>query len=232
MAEAPSRVSGDGDIAPPPGGGGAWPGIAFAVLSIVAAAMMLGGIPDPEDGDQTIVDYYGATATHFIAIAGYVVLVVAAMFFIWFLLDLHDLLADAEGGRAIGTRFAFVSGLIFAVMLIAAGGVLTAIPGAIEVGGAPSTLDPDWMRVMPQLGFGLLRVAAGPMAAACIFTTSVLSLRTGVLPRGTAWAGFVLGVIELIVLTPVPMLGIPIWVAIISVALLRRRSQAAGVTSA
>jgi len=79
--------------------------------------------------------------------------------------------------------------------------------------------------MLPQLGFGLFRIGAVWGAILLIYTTSIVSLKTGVFSKGIARAGFVLGAIPLILITPIPMITIPIWVLVISIVMLRQQSS-------
>lgn len=204
----------------------AWAGIAFAVLIIVAAGLMLAKIPDPEDPDAKIIEFYNDTTAHVLMIAGMYLWTFACMLFLFLLVHLRRVLGRAEGAGQDLSSVAFAAGLVFIILMMISAMAIVAPAGAIELGGSDNSLDPDYMRILPQFGFGAMRIGAAASAIVLIYCTSFISLRTGVLPRGTAWAGFLLAPFGLLLLTPVPMAAIPIWVLIVSIALLRSRPLA------
>jgi len=74
-----------------------WAGIAFVVLSLTGAAMMLWKIPDPEDSDAGIMSYYGDSGSHVVQIIGDYLWTLAAVAFLWFVVHLWTRLRRAEG---------------------------------------------------------------------------------------------------------------------------------------
>lgn len=206
-----------------------WAGIGFSLLIVVAFVLIVQNIVNPEDPDSTIIDYYNDSTARALWIAGAYLWVLACMLFLGFLVALRFVLSSAEGEPPYLSSLAYTSGLTFVVLMIISIIAIATPAGAISLGGADQTLDPDFMRILPQLGFGLMRIGAAAAAIVMIYCTSFLSLRTEVLPRGTAWAGFVLAPFSLLLLTPIPMVAIPIWVLIISVALLRRTTSRAAI---
>jgi hypothetical protein len=205
-------------------------GIAFAVLITAGSVLMLADFPD--DSDRDILAFYDDTGAHVRAIIGYLCWAVASIFLLAFLIRLRDLLGEAEGGAQVFSRLAYAGGSTFVAVVLVSGAAVVAVAGAIELGGLPAP-DPDWMRILPQFGFGLLRLGGGLSALLWIYASAVVIRRTAVLPRWTARAGWACGVIQLVLFTPAPMVAIPVWVALVSVAMLRREPVVAvGATSA
>jgi hypothetical protein len=201
-----------------------WAGVAFFFLAIIGAALMLWKIPDPEDSDAGIIDFYNDSTAHVLQIIGAYMWALAAVALLWFATHLRTLIREAEGGPGNLANFGFAGAIIFVLLSLVAASAFTAAGGAIEIGGASRNPDADWMRVLPQFGFGLYRIPAVWGAIVFIYTTSIVTMKTGVLPKWTARAGFVLALIPLILITPVPMLAIPIWVLCVSIALMRKQA--------
>ena len=198
--------------------------IGFAVLIVLGAGLMLGGIPDPEDSDARIADYLTNDTTQIRAVIGYFVWTAAACCFLWFITQLRDVLRSAEGDRSNLADIGHSAALVFAGMLLVAGAAIVAVPGAIQMGGGtpPSV---DFERVLPQFGFGILRVAGGLTSVVFMVTTSLVIKRTGVLPSWTATAGYVCAAIAMVIITPLPMIAIPVWVVLLAVAVSRHARQ-------
>src|SRR5262245_4458067 len=71
-------------------------GLACAVLLVVGAALMLSGIPDPEDSDQVITSYLHDHTTLTISVIGCFVWTAALFCFLRFATDLRRVLRTAE----------------------------------------------------------------------------------------------------------------------------------------
>jgi hypothetical protein len=80
---------------------------------------------------------------------------------------------------------------------------------------------------VPQIGFPAILVFAMFGAIALIDATSIVIMRTGVLPRWFAWLGFVCAVVLLFGAVFIPMIALPIWLLAGSVILFRLRSAEA-----
>ena len=79
----------------------------------------------------------------------------------------------------------------------------------------------DGARFVPELGYPLLLIGGMFAAIAMIDATSVLIMRTGVLPRWIGWFGFVAAAVLLFGFLFVPIVALVLWVFLVSVALLR-----------
>jgi hypothetical protein len=195
--------------------------VAAAVLLVLGAGLMLQAIPDAEDTDRRIAEYLADDTAHRLAVLGYFTWVVALGAFLWFATRLRHVLRSAEPESSHLSEVGYAAALVFVVMALVAGAAFAAVPGAVQLGGA----DPpaaDFVRVVPQFGFGLLRVAGGLANALFMITTSLAIKRTGVLPGWTVRAGYVAAAFAMLIITPVPLIAIPVWWILMGVAVGRR----------
>jgi prepilin signal peptidase PulO-like enzyme (type II secretory pathway) len=119
---------------------------------------------------------------------------------------------------------------MFTALLMAGGHVIAAVAAAVEFRDAPVT-DPDFVRVLPQLGYGLFLVGGAFSAIVLVLTTSVLSLQTGVFPQWLAWLGILVAIVLLLAVIFLPMIALLIWVLAVSIVLLTRREETATVAA-
>jgi hypothetical protein len=146
----------------------------------------------------------------------------AGIAFLWLLAALRRRI-----GRSEDQFFATVligSGLLFVAMFFAAGAAASSV-AVIEV-SAPEDAYAGF-----QTGRAMARafyfVVATKMAAAFMLVASTIGRRTGILPRWFALVGIVAGISLLIVVTffdPIALV-FPIWVAGLSILLLRLRPE-------
>jgi hypothetical protein len=192
-------------------------GIAFIVLFIVGMALF--STPDVDNSAERIRAFYDDKGNRTqLIICGYL-LVLAAVFFIWFLASLRTTLLEAEGGNGRLTSIVFASGIVFAALLMVAAVSFMFVAGEITFGDAP--VDPEIARVLPDAGFGFLLIAGAFAAIAMIDAASVLIMRTGAFPQWIAWLGFVVAVALLASALFLPFLALLLWVGVMSLALLQ-----------
>jgi len=203
-------------------------GILFVVLLIVGL-FLIADIPEARDSDQEIADYLADSDRHVWNIVGFYLWVVAGISFLWFLSHLRGVLRRAEGEPGTLSTLAFIGGVLFTAMLLVSGGAVAAVPGGIELGEANKP-DPDFVRYLPQLGWVILTIGGAFAAIALVFSTSILTLKTGVFPKWVAWLGFVAALALLFAATFLPMIALLIWVLAVSIVLLTRPPGAAATS--
>jgi hypothetical protein len=123
-----------------------WAGFGFVVLCVAGAALMLAKMPDPEDSNSRIIDFYNDSTAHYLAILGYYFWSIANVLLLWFLIDLHKTLRRAEGGDGNVATFGFAAGILMIALLLISAATFVTVGGAIEIGGAETITDPEWMR--------------------------------------------------------------------------------------
>jgi hypothetical protein len=189
-------------------------GIVFVALFVVGVLMSLDS-PDvgdlsPSQADQKILTYLSSSSHRVQHVVGAYVLIVAAVFFVWFCLGLRARLEAVAPANATPGRLVAALSAVGATLMVAAGMTSAVVAGDVSGGGNPLPVDGDAARVVMSLTYPLLFVAFAIIAAAIIATSSVVALRSGALPRWLAYAGWlaVLGGIVSVAFLPMalPML--------------------------
>jgi hypothetical protein len=144
----------------------------------------------------------------------------AGIAFLWFIGVIRDRIGAHED-RFFATVF-LGSGLLFVAMLFVAcadaGGLIQASARA-----ATTQLPQAWL-VNARISALLLNVYAMRMAAVFTISAATISLRTHVMPRWLAFAGYACAVVLLVSvgLTPWVQLLFPVWIAVLSIHILWR----------
>jgi len=196
-------------------------GIAFVVVYVVG--MILVRTPDSNDPAETIAAYYENSKSHRVQmiVAAYV-LIAAGLLFLWFLSCLRSRLRVAEGGSGTLSTLAFGAGLIFVGLLSAGALALAAVPASISFAENKVPTGADTIQTAQSFGWGAILVGGMLSAAVMIFTVSILTLRTGALPRWSAWVGFLASIALLFAVIWIPQLALLIWALCVSGAMLAR----------
>ncbi|HZP25958.1 MAG TPA: hypothetical protein VFB90_02825 [Dehalococcoidia bacterium] len=205
---------------------GAISGILFVVLLIAGVVMAIGDTPDSSDPDADWVKYLNNDSQLIRNVIGGYLLVFSAIAFLVFLVVLARHLRQASAGEEILPTIAFVAGVAFVASLIAATGGLIAEPANLKLGDAPAP-SVDFARNIQAVGFVILLIGGALSAAAMIAATSLIILRTHMLAAWIAILGFVASFALLFGAVFLPLIALPIWMLIVSVALLRRPEAAA-----
>ena len=196
-----------------------WAGILFIVLFIVA--FFVGGeIPGGDDPDSEIVAFYEDSSNQIGVIASTYVLTVAGVSFLIFLFGLTDRLRQAEAPAESLTRLAMVGGILFVAMFFVLAATLVAVAAGTAFQDDP--VDAGVARFLPHVGFAALLIPGMFSAIVLILPTSVLTLRTRVLPSWTAWLGFLAAIILLFGALFVTGLAFLVWILVISIAMVMR----------
>jgi hypothetical protein len=189
-------------------------GIAFVVLYVVG--ILLTRIPDSNDPLEQISAYYGTDKGNRVQtiVAAYV-LIAAGLLFLGFLSSLRSRLRTAEGEDGTLTSVAFAAGILFVGLFVAGVLAIAAVPGSISFGGAEAPSG-DVVNTFQSLGYGLILIGAMLSAAVMIFATSIVTLRTHVLPAWSAWLGFVAAIALLFAALWIPQIALLIWTLAVS----------------
>jgi hypothetical protein len=196
-------------------------GIAFVAVYIFA--MFAAKTPDSSDPADTIAAYYPDSKSHrvWMIVAAYV-LIGAAMLFLWFLSGLRSRLRAAEGSDGTLSTLAFAAGVLFVGLISVGGLALASVPASISFAENHVTVGADTIEILMSLGYGAILVGGMLSAAVMIFTISVLTLRTGALPRWSAWVGFLAAIALLFAVIWIPQVALLIWTLCVSGAMLAR----------
>jgi len=196
-------------------------GIAFVVLYVFA--VFAAKTPDSSDPADTIAAYYPDSKNHrvWMIVAAYV-LIGAAMLFLWFLSGLRSRLRAAEGEDGTLSTLAFAAGVMFVTLVSIGGLALASVPASISFAENKVPVGADTIEILMSLGYGAILVGGMLSAAVMIFTISVLTLRTGALPRWSAWVGFLAAIALLFAVIWLPQIALLIWTLCVSIAMLAR----------
>ena len=200
-------------------------GIVFVVL-MLTGAFFVTDVPEADASAQEIAGYLADSDNHVRNIIGAYMWVLGGLAFLLFVSHLRSVLSRAEGGSGTLSNVAFGAGVVFTAVWSVSAVALAAVAYAVESSDAPVS-NPDVVRVLPQMA-GLLLVLGGGFAGILLLlATSILTFRTGVLPRWLAWFGILVAialVFDVIYMNIVPLLA---WVVGASVVLLRRQEETA-----
>jgi hypothetical protein len=197
-------------------------GALFVVLVLVAFIGLGGDTPDGDASAQKVVSFYSDNETKELIAA--VVLSLGSVSLLFFSSTLRDRFRAAVIGPSALPGFAFGAGVLAAGGFLAAAGVHFALADYAEdvqpaAAQALNALDSDFF----------LPFATG--VAALVLASSLLAIRTKLLPPWLGWVGILLFIVSF---TPVGFIGFGlsgIWIIVASV-LLYLRGETATVASA
>ena len=194
-------------------------GILYVLLFIPAYVVGYPDAPASASGVQEAFDYFGDEQSTFLIFNG-VLTIFSAFFFVWFLGMLHSVLRRAEGEGVGFSSVALAGGVMFVALSWAGVAVEVSYPAAstrfvnFQPDGQLAFLTlaaSSWLYHFCQIGTSVL-----------VSTTSLIALRTGVLPRWLAWTGFVVALLALLHFM-IPLLSAIVgllWVAVVSALML------------
>lgn len=197
-------------------------GIIFVVLLIVGL-MMASDFPDSSDPDADWLAYYGDDGRLIRNIIGAYMMVAAAIAFVVFFAVFFRNLRLASGDEVLPT-ITFITGIMFLTTLLGAS-LLAVVAANLKLGDS-TTPTADFGRTLPAAGYVLFLIGGGFSAAAMIVSASIIVLRTRVMASWVAYLGFIAAIALLFAAVFIPMIALPIWVLVVSVALLRRSETA------
>jgi hypothetical protein len=199
-------------------------GLVFSILFTISFVLML-AVPSGRATDEEIVAYYSSGERVLPAAIGLYVLPFAGIAFLWFIVTLR-LWAAASTKRLnnLQSNIQLISGIVF-VALFFVGATISVVASTVEF--ADGEVDPAAARQFPIFGSSVILFFAMRMAAMFVFTTSALGRSARILPRWFALAGFAVGLFLLLspVFSPALIFVFPVWVAILSILLLRRARE-------
>jgi hypothetical protein len=195
-------------------------GIAFVVLMLVGISLALSDLPSGDDPISKFNSFYNDKGDRAKLIIGSYLMVLAGVFFFWFLASLRVKLLGAEGAPGRLTSIAFGGGLSFVTLLMTSAATLMTIEADISFGDE-KFVSPDAARYLPELAYPILLIAGAFAAIAMIDAASILIVRTGVLPTWIGWFGFVAAIALLFGFLFLPLVALLLWVLFVSAAMLR-----------
>lgn len=203
-------------------------GFLFVVL-FVTALVMLRRAPHLDDPDATYTAFYAHGGDTLLVAIGLYLVPLAGIAFLWHMTAIRsmlDTLTPRPSGMAHGLNL--LAGTIFVTMLFAGTASLGAVAFSVSRGG-PGTIDPDTARALTAVGYGLVFVFAVRGAGMFALTTTTLLRNGRVLSTPWAVVGWLLAAFLLISVSnnPAALLIFPLWVVLVSVALLLHKAPEA-----
>jgi hypothetical protein len=194
-------------------------GLVFAALMTTSLALFRANPPDATGAGGGVP--VGVMDTWLVALY---LIPFAGIAFVWFLAALRRRIGRLED-QFFATVF-LASGLLFVAMLFATGAAASATVAAGRVGTDP--VNQAVFEFGQVLAETLFYVFAVKMAAAFMLVSSTIGRRTGFLPRWFVVAGLVAGTVMLFSISFFELLAVifPVWVAVVSILLLRAHPDA------
>jgi hypothetical protein len=182
-------------------------------------------VPGGRASNEEIIDYYSSGRVLPAAIGLYL-LPFAGIAFLWFIVTLR-LWPGASSKRLnnLQSNLQLISGIVFVALFFVGAAAISVVASTVEF--ADGEVDPAAARQFPIFGSSVILFFAMRMAAMFVFTTSALGRSARILPRWFALAGFAVGLFLLLspVFSPALIFVFPVWVAILSILLLRRARE-------
>ena len=189
-------------------------GLLYVVLFVIAVVTT----PDTGETNREILEHYADEGNRRNDIILTALLAPAALAFVWFASHLRSLLAAAAPRSALPT-LALGAGVASAALLLVAAATFGSISFTYEEGDFE--LDPNTARLVGSIGYGVF-VGSMWMAGLVVLATSLVALRTRVLPAWLAWLGLLVTLALAFAFAFFPVFALLAWVAIVSVVLLAR----------
>lgn len=186
-------------------------GIIFSMLYVASLVLLrIAVVADPGDSGAWLAD---STSRTWVSVAINVV-PFAGLTFLWFMAVLRNHIGMLED-RFFATVL-LGSGLLFIAMLFTAAAISRGLLDTFEAVARPG--DSEAFRVGRRAVHALMNVFGVKMAAAFMFATSMIGLRTGALARWLALTGFALALMLLFIIAEFAWIGLvfPIWVLMVS----------------
>jgi hypothetical protein len=181
----------------------------FAFGPLLLAALICASTPDSDRSDAYWVRFFTDGSRQARLIVSGALLILAALAFVFFMAGLRD----RAGAGALPAGFATM-----AAALMAVAGVLELIVPAVLADSASYVPDPNVLRILTEIGYAVLALAAMPAAALGLG----LLMRAAQLPRPLVVSGLVICVLQLAALYYLPMILLALWSVAAAILLARR----------
>jgi hypothetical protein len=195
-------------------------GLLFAIM-YTAALVLLRGDAIFKAGDAALAQLYARGEDLPAVIGGLYLAPFAGIMFLWLIAVIRDQIGELED-QFFATVF-LGSGVLFVGLLFTAAAIATAPSVGFRYLGhsAPSAATIDLLR---SLAYTVTFAFENRAAGVFLFATATIGLKSGVFPRWFALASYALGVVLIVAVTFLDwaILVLPVWVAIVSLLILRR----------
>jgi hypothetical protein len=223
MVEAggsPARITSETQPAMKTSGWERWSPLA-GVLYVVLFVIAIVTTPDAGETNREIVEHYADEGNRRNDIILTALLAAAALAFVWFVSHLRTVLAAAAARSAL-PALALGAGAASAGLLLVAGATFGSISFTYEDAPAGEfELDPNTVRLVGAIGYGVF-VGSMWLAGLVVLATSLVALRTRMLPAWLAWLGIPVVLALVFAFAFFPVFALLAWVALVSVVLVAR----------
>jgi hypothetical protein len=194
-------------------------GLAFAGL-FIASILLLRDHPSAGSTAAEIRHFYLGKHAGRVSLVGVYLAPFSGIGFLWFIAAVRNLIGDRED-RFFSTVF-LGSGLLFVAMIFVAAGAGGSQLAAVKFNDSPVPA-PETVVAVRALGFGFLFIYAMRMAAVFMIVVSTIGRRLGVFPRWLVVTGYLAAAVLILNIsyTELLILVFPVWVAAVSVVILR-----------
>jgi hypothetical protein len=205
-----------------PSRGYAWAGLAF-VPAFLVGFILANSTPDTStDTNATWIAWFNDRSHQVQGIAGAIILSVAGILLLAFVAGVGERLMAARQGAPVTHRFSQSAGVLAAGVLMISAVESAGIIGNIAFGSQPVPQDADIMRS----NFGGVFVALiATLLMACFITGStIMAKRLGLFGSAMTTFSYVMAFLLLFGVLWFPMIALPLWMLVASIALLRERA--------
>ena len=209
-----------------------WCGLAFAPAFVVGFLFAL-QVPDNTDSDAVWQAWYADSGNRTGAIIGGYLLILSALLFLAFAAGLHGRLSGVAETTPVAYRLVSWTSVVVAVLIMVGAIQAIGIAGNLTFGGGPVPRDADILR--QNLGYPFIGVTAAITAAVFIGAVAFASRRAGLFRPWLVVLSYVAAVLLLFAVIFFPLVALPLWVLVASIALLaggsREHAPAPGETA-
>ena len=209
-----------------------WTGLAGVLFGLVFFSISLFGpsTPDTSDGPAKYAAYWSSDSHQTKARVGILLVSYAAVLLVVFSAGLRDRLRAVDAGPL--PSYCLAAGTAAAALMVA-GAASSFCSGLAAADNSGLKVDGTLALVLDDAGYAL--VATGLMLAGSLaVAVGIVTLRTNVLPRWTAWLGFLLGlaVVGSLLTAWTGFVGLPLWSVVVGITMLVPTAAVEPVTAA
>jgi hypothetical protein len=196
----------------------------LSVACSFVGVMLVLGQPQDKDSDAKIVGYFAKHSHRVQGVVGFFVFLAGMLLLLAFLAALRERLLAAEGQPGRFSALAFGAG----VASVPLWGISMLFANAASFASNETSsfrLDANTFRLFADTAY-FAWVAAVMVSSVVVWGTSVVALKTGLLPRWYAWLGIPAGAVQLLGFFFFPFFVWWLWIIVTSVLLVSRRGAA------
>lgn len=203
-------------------------GIVFVVLWVLGFFLAI-DTPDYDAANSEWVDHFADEDNRATMILGAFSFVLAGLALVWFVALAYESLRSREADEhdappplLLASGVATAAFQVVGIMIVAS--MAAALSFAPDFDVVPNG---ELLKVVEQIGIGLLLVPGGWSAALFVAALSMAARNRGMLPSWLTTAGFVVAVLLLASVAFIPFFLFPLWMIVVSIVIIQKRDTAA-----